>query len=184
MSNDETVSEGQPDEAVGKRTDSRRFIVFCVLLVLALIGMAVTQASKDSAWEAWMVLVAIYGTVSTWQTGQRLRLQGKPVRPIILKQVLHWGALLVAMQVLMFLEQTDIMDRDSAADASLLMLALACFLAGVHFEWMFLVIGVVLALMVVVVAKTEQFEMWLIMIGITLAAAGLFFWRWKKGRSG
>lgn len=179
MSND--VSNGlEADATQGQRTDSRRLVVFCILLVLALVGMAVMQANEDRSWEVWMVLVAIYGIVCTLQTRQRLRLEGQPVRHMIRKQILHWGALLVAMQVLVFLERTDIIDRDAAADGSLLLLALACFLAGVHFEWMFIVIGIVLAVMVIVVAKTEQFEMWLIMGAIALAAAGFFFWRLKK----
>ncbi len=183
MSNGGTVNSGRgkdSDSTSGQRSDSHRVVVFCVLLVLALIGMAVTQSSADRAWEFWMVLVVIYGTVSTLQTRRRLRLEGQPVRPIIRKQVLHWCALLVAMQLLVFLERTDIMDRSAAADAALLLLALTCVLAGIHFEWMFLVIGTVLALMVVVVAKTEQFEMWLIMVPTALAAAGLFFWRWRR----
>ena len=83
---------------------------------------------------------------------------------------------------MVFLERTDIMDRSAAADAALLLLALTCVLAGIHFEWMFLVIGTVLALMVVVVAKTEQFEMWLIMVPAALAAVGFFFWRWRRNR--
>ncbi len=51
---------------------------------------------------------------------------------------------------------------------ALLLLALGCYLAGIHFEWLFCVIGVLLTLTLIVLLKAEQY-LWLI-FGVGVAS--------------
>jgi hypothetical protein len=61
---------------------------------------------------------------------------------------------------------------------ALLSLALATFLAGVHFEWRFMVVGVILGAAVAGTAFVEQL-IWMIIIPILALVVLIIFW-WKR----
>jgi hypothetical protein len=61
---------------------------------------------------------------------------------------------------------------------ALLLLALGCYLAGIHLDWLFVPVGLLLTLALVCVAKADQY-LWLVFVVGGLAIVGLFFaMRW------
>ena len=50
----------------------------------------------------------------------------------------------------------------------------ASYLAGLHFERLFVLIGIILAIMAVIGAFVEQYTLWLIVIPVSVVAAWLF----------
>ncbi len=56
----------------------------------------------------------------------------------------------------------------------MVILALSTYLAGLHFERMFVLIGIILAIMAVAGAVVEQYTLWLMIIPTSLIAAWLF----------
>ena len=56
---------------------------------------------------------------------------------------------------------------------AVLLLALGCYLAGVHLEWLFVLVGLLLTLTLIVVATAEQY-LWLIFVVGGLAIALIF----------
>ncbi len=95
----------------------------------------------------------------------------------------HWGALIGFLAVLLLLERREIINRDSASYFALMLLALSCVMAGVHIDWLLLVVGVVLTIMLVAMATLEQFSVWIIMILVVCLAAAFFYLKSKRGGS-
>jgi hypothetical protein len=91
-------------------------------------------------------------------------------RAEISRQVLHWLGIAVALAL-------DYAIRGSGQEAGLaaglnamLLLALGCYLAGVHLQWLFGVVGLLLVAAVFIVVKFNEY-MWLIFVvgGIAVA---------------
>jgi len=61
----------------------------------------------------------------------------------------------------------------SAGLNALMLLALGCFLAGVHLDWSFVFVGLLLTLTLFVAAKADQY-MWLLFVAGAVAIAALF----------
>ena len=189
MNNEPSAAGAQPEQVPTQQPTSGgneerhrslriQLILFCTMLVLALIGMGVTESREDGGWEYWIFLVRTYGLISIGRTWRQAKQRGEPVWRMISKQVLHWAGTLVTLQVLFLLEKTDVMSREAISDVSVIILALACYLAGVHFQRGFLLIGIFLGIMAVTLAYSEQYVVWLIMIP---AAAGVT-WLYVKYR--
>ncbi len=165
--------------ASGKRgmrsSRSLQFWLFCALLGLALLGMALTQATKGGGSLYWLGVLWIYALFSLARAWMRAREQHDSVWSEIHLHFFHWLGALVALHIVFLLERNDIMTRDAASDASLLVLALSSYLAGLHFERLFVLIGIVLAIMAVAGAFVEQYTLWIVAVPASLVAAWLFF---------
>ena len=86
---------------------------------------------------------------------------------------------------MLLLERKEIVNRDSASYIAIMFLGLGCCLAGVHFDWMLTIVGVVLAVMTIALATLEQYTVvvWVIMILVVVAAAAYYFFKSKDGDS-
>jgi uncharacterized Tic20 family protein len=173
----------QQSDTDGKEQRSRslriQLIVFCALLVLAMIGMGLTESREDGGWEYWIFLILVYGSASVALAWRQAKQRAEPVWQMIRKQVLHWFGALITLKTLFLLERTDVISREAASDASVIILALVCYLAGVHFQWAFFLIGLFVGIMAITLAYAEQYTVWLILIP---AAAGII-WLYVKLRA-
>jgi len=102
--------------------------------------------------------VLVYAALSLWRSLQNANQSGQSVAKCLVRELSHWGILLVFLFVLLLLERREIVNRDSASYFALMMLALTCCLAGVHVDWMLLFIGVFLMIMSVAMAMLEQYS--------------------------
>ncbi len=162
-----------------------QFGILCGMLLLALLGMGLSQATEKGAWEYWLIVVVVYATLGLWRSTRKAKHDGKPIQPLIGSQLAHWAVLLAFLAVLMLLERREIVNRQSASDFALLMLALSCCLAGVHFDWLLMVVGVVLTIMLVAMATLEQYSiaLWIVMIVAVVAAVAVFYLRTRDSGS-
>ena len=162
-----------------------QFYVLCGMLFLALVGMGLTQAMENGAWEYWLFVVVVYAALGFWRSIGKAKQAGKPVKQLIGRELAHWMILLAFMGVVLLLERKEIVNRDSASYIAIMFLGLGCCLAGVHFDWMLTIVGVVLAVMTVSLATLEQYTvvMWVIMILVAVAAAAYYFFKSKDGDS-
>ena len=155
------------------------------MLVLALVGMGLTQSSETGAWEFWLFVVVIYAALDLWRSVRNAKQTGQSINKSILRELTHWGTLVGFLAVLLFLERREIINRDSASYFALMLLALSCCTAGVHSDGLLLVVGIVLTIMLVAMATLEQFTvvLWLIMIVVVGLAAAYFYLKSKRGSS-
>lgn len=143
-------------------------IVLIALVVLSAIGVAVSQVSPPKAFRYWLVMVPIFGGVSLFSSWSGARESGMTAWAVLRGQVLHWVGLAVAVCLIFLLEANGRLGEADAGIVTLLTLALATFLAGVHFDWRYCIVGGLLAAAVVALAVLSSF-LWLI------AAAALAF---------
>ena len=170
------------DESSSISSGQIQFVLFCVMLLLALGGMGLTQSLESGAWEYWVFVVFVYACIGVWKSVRHARRAGLSVRKGVVRELSHWGTLVGFLAVLFFLERRQVVDRQSASSFALMLLALSCFMAGVHLDWQLLLLGGVLTTMLVSIALLEQYEIALWGIMITVALAAIVFFRFKTRR--
>ena len=158
--------EHGPDP-VSMRTD---LWLFVGMLALALGGVAVTQLEHTGGKLYWVFLVLVYGLVSVGRTWARQRRHGHPTWAMVRAQVFHWLGTLVAVNIVLMFEAQDITNRGAASDFSVLVLALSCYLAGVHFSWPFLLLGGVLAVIAVGLGFLDQLSVFALALPVAVLA--------------
>ncbi len=157
-------------------------IVAVVMLLLALVGVALTTSDRDIASTYWVVLVPIYGllcVITAWHHSGPGRTFG---RNAVARQVLHWSGIGVALWLDFLLRQSGEETGVAAGLNALLVLALGCYLAGVHLEWMFAVVGALLTLTLIIVTKADQY-LWIMFLVGAVALAVMLGGRWLLHKS-
>src|SRR5262249_26836744 len=142
-------STHQPDNDadLGGRTLPKMMAIAMVLL--AMVGAAVTLADATWARTYWLTLVPIFGvmcTIAAWDDARALD-------RMVVRQILHW--LSVGLAIILdfnFLQARGEQTAASTGLSSLLILALGCLLAGIHLNWLFALVGLLLMLMVALVS--------------------------------
>jgi len=144
--------------------------VASAMVVLALLGVGLATVKPLLARNYWISLVPIYGVlcvVTAWrrsqQSGERL----------VLRQILHWLGIAGFVALDFYIRGTGAETQVSAGLSSLMLLALGCFLAGVHLDWSFVFVGLLLTLTLVVAAKADQY-LWVLFLAGVLAIAASF----------
>ena len=170
MSNAKTATQN----SALTRTD---FWIFVFMLALAILGAAVSQAVETGGRYYWLALVVIYAAIGITRTYLRTRDQTQSLWTMIGTQVLHWVGVLVAINIILLFESSGVSDRGPAADYSLLVLALSCYLAGVHFDWTFMLLGGILAVIAVGLGYLDQFSIYLVTIPLALLAIWIVYKR-------
>lgn len=164
--------------ATGARSSRRLDLwLFVLMLALALIGVGITELRETGGRLYWLTLVLVYGFISLVRSWPRAGGRGRGVWPHIRAQVFHWMGALVAIYIVLLFEGVDIDSRGAAADHSLLILALSCYLAGVHFNWTYLPLGALLAVMSVGLGFLDQFSLFTLLVPLAILAIWLILRR-------
>lgn len=152
-------------------------IVALAMVVLALFGVALAAAKPLVARNYWVSLVPVYGLLCIFEAWRRSRSSGER---LVLRQILHWLGIAGAVALDFYIRGAGIETQVSSGLDALLLLSLGCYLAGVHLDWTFLGVGLLLTGTLVVVAKATQY-LWLLLvlglIGIAVAFVMRRFWR-------
>jgi hypothetical protein len=162
-----------------KRRLSVEEIAFIALLVLSLGGVAVADFSARSGLTYWLVVIPLFALVSIHSGWLRSRARSENLGAVLLRQLLHWGALALAVYLIYLLERTGRLNREDAGLVALLSLSLATVLAGVHFDWRLAVLGVLLAIGTASAALVEEF-FWILLVPAVVAGAAVILWQRRK----
>ena len=170
-------SASQSADADQERRPSRflRALPYLIILIVTLAGVAYTSINKKPLIYYWGFLAVLTGllcVVSGWpRAGKdgRVRLIGT--------QALHWAAFLGAMNLLLYTDVQQMLNADATGLATLLLLALGTFVAGVHtLSWQTGALGVVMALAVPAIAWIEELALILTLAAIAFIVLGGLFW--------
>ncbi len=179
----ETVEKMPGEEANSSSGWKIQLGVLGSMILLALIGMGLTQAAQErGVWEYWLFVIIVYAGLGLWRSTRKAKQAGKPVKQLVAREMGHWCTLLAFIGIVLLLERKEIIDRESTSDISLMLLALTCCLAGIHFDWLLTVIGVVLTIMLVALATLEQYTLvlWVVMILVSAGAVAFLYFRAKN----
>jgi hypothetical protein len=146
-----------------------RELPFAIVLILTIGGVAYTSFSKRPIVTYWEILAPIIALVCVgagWQgagdKSGRLRL--------IVMQVLHWGAFLLVMNILLLSSVQRIFTAQTTALAIFTLLALGTFTAGVQvLSWQVCLLGAIMALGIPAIAWIENSAL----LAMLIVAAGI-----------
>lgn len=148
-----------------------------LMVLLAVVGMGLTQASESGAWEYWLVALSVYMVVGVTRVTLRAWRDEAPMLPRVLGALAHWFAPLFIMGALLYLEGLEAISRDAASVSALLLLALSCLTAGIHLDVLFLPLGLVLTAMAValMVLQESLVLLWVAVLLVAVLAVAVFY---------
>jgi hypothetical protein len=152
--------------------------VAIVMVVLAVVGVGLTTSDRAIASTYWMALVPVYGLLCVavaWVRANR----GEGGVGVVARQVLHWLGIAAAVWLDFFIRRAGEETGVAAGFTALLLLALGCFLAGVHFERLFAVVGLLLTATLLAVVRADQF-LWPIVI-VSVIGFAVLIWVMRRG---
>jgi hypothetical protein len=151
------------------------------MVLLALLGVGLTTTNSGAAETYWISLVPVYGLLCIGLAWARARHEpGR--RLVVVRQILHWLGIGVALGLDFFVRRSGEETGVAAGMNALLLLALGCYLAGVHLEGLFAVVGILLTAALLIVAKADQY-IWLIFVVGGLAVAAMLALTWFLGKT-
>jgi len=154
---------------------------FVLLYVLALACMGLTNADAGRSSFYWQLLIPVTGVVAIFvgwgmvEPGMRMEM--------VIKQVLHWGAVLVAVWLL-FLPVLDAFLSDQAHGFVVVyVFGLAAVLDGVHWNWKMAVFGAFLIFGAIIMAFFQDAALAISVTAAVVAVAGTFLWSRLRHRA-
>ena len=155
---------------------------YLVVFGLAILGVAYTSVAHKPLYGYWEFLALAVGAACVaigWQRAgekqARIRLAGT--------QALHWGAFLIAMNILLLPSVNTFLNGPATGLALMLLLALGTFVAGIYVSWDIAVLGVALALTVPAIAWFKQSALMLVLVGLAVAGLAIAFWPRSRAES-
>jgi hypothetical protein len=152
----------------------RRLLVVGVLCVLVMVGLFLTNVNHLRARFYWSAMFPIFGIASLWHELLGPSRHEGPVWKRILRQALHWLGPIVAVRIIFLQLERGQMDADAVALMTLVILAVTCFMAGVHMDKTCYWVSAVLALAAVFGTEVEAYFWLLVAIAILAIAVTVF----------
>lgn len=160
-----------------------REIPYLVILVLTVAGAGYVSLMRRPIvhyWDFVAVLIAVICVVVGW----RRMTDNKERWHLVWTQVLHWGAFLIAMNMVFLPSMQSILNADSTSLVVLFTLALGTFVAGVHTSSVRLCAnGAVMAALVPAIAWLDQSALILSLVALLLLGIGAAFLWHRFGRA-
>lgn len=147
-----------------------RLGVAIAMLVLAFVGMVVTDLNQAGGWDYWKWVIPVYAILALWLSWFT-RQKSDAIRPItIWHELIHWSGLVMAVLIVSYLQSTGTISRLAAGLFDMILLSMAIFLAGIYIEATFFVIGIALALLALFSGFILQY-IWAFVVPVLVAAA-------------
>jgi hypothetical protein len=149
-------------------------IIFVLLLVLALIGVGITDFSPTHSYWYWFAMAPTFALACLVIEWTHVRNERSPWLGILRAQLLTWAGLLVAVQVVFLLLRAGRLTYESTGLIILLLLALTTFIVGIHLGYQLCLLGGFLAITVLIVAYLEQYVWVLVFVAAIIVGAILY----------
>lgn len=145
-----------------------RLGVGITMLILAFLGMVLTDVKTGGGWDYWKWVVPVYAILGLWLSWY-IRKSRSVISPITLwHEFLHWVGLIGSVFLVSFFVHLGIISRFIAGIFDLTLLSLAIFLAGIYIEITFIFIGLVLGVFAAFSAVVVQY-LYAVIIPVLLA---------------
>jgi hypothetical protein len=132
------------------RATRRRGLIFSLMVVVSLSGLAVMDYWESYAYLYWIVLTCCFGVASvalSWYAAlesDHAAHRQAPLGSHLRKQALHWLTLILVFVLAYFLHDPAGAPPETKGMVALLLLAVTTILAGIHFEWRMALLGLIL----------------------------------------
>lgn len=148
------------DSAKDQKLSRKRFLLqhvpYVLLYVVALVLVAMTShsaAGTSTYWQLFIGLVALVSVAGGWRFAGTA---GDPRWVYLLKQVLHWGALVLVIRLLYAHDVQDFLNDEQDGFVTIYVLGLAAILSGIYLDWKMALFGLFLLLSGVAMAWVDD----------------------------
>ena len=153
-----------------------RQLPFLAILALAIGGVAYTNISQRPLvgyWEFLAIVMGLVCVITQWSQFEDRQARFR----LMWTQALHWLAVLVAMNIMLFSGVQQVLPTLATGLVLLIILALGTFLAGVHLLSLQIVfLGLALGLAVPAISWVKQSALFLILAVVFFAGLAMAFW--------
>jgi hypothetical protein len=159
-----------------RRSFLLRKLPYIAVLAFALFGVAYSSIAHQpfpGFWEALAVTVGVLCIFTAWP----LIPGGKGRVQLLWKQMIHWAAVLAAMNIVLLPSVQRMMTAPATGLMILLLFALGTFLAGVNTSLQIAFLGFAMALAVPAMVWLKQSLLFLFLTAVAIAGAALALWR-------
>jgi hypothetical protein len=169
---------GSLSKETGIRNTLKRYlgpngIIMILLVLLAIVGIGITDFSPQLSHWCWLAIIVITGIACLVMEWSRARKKGLSATTIVKKEVFIWLSVLVAVNLVYFLFHSGRLDSENTGLVILLILALATFMAGLRQDWRLCLLGVFLGGALILATYLEEF-LWIVLMVVLAAAAGVY----------
>ena len=133
-------------------------IVLLIILILSLIGIGITDISPLESHRYWRVMIFLFAFASIALGWSREEYKGKIFRELVIRQLIHWGATLIAVSGIYFLLQAGRLNYESAGLVIEIILGLSLFLDGRNLGWRYSLLGILVGITAVIAASETLFH--------------------------
>jgi hypothetical protein len=158
----------------------RRKAPYLIVLLLAILGVAYTSIAHQPLYGYWEFLALAIGIACVAIGWSNAEDRSARVR-VAWTQALHWGAFLVAMNIVLLPSVNTFLNAPATGLALMLLLALGAFVAGIHISVEIAFLGAALAVAVPAIAWFKQSALLLALIVLAVAGVGVTFWPRQGG---
>jgi hypothetical protein len=149
---------------------------YLVALVLAIVGVGYTNASRQPLvgyWEFLALAIGVVCVVTKWP-----EVDGKEAKlRLIWTQALHWVAVLVTMNIILMSVVQQLLPTPATSLVLLTMLALGTFLAGVSLlSLQITFLGLAMGIAVPAISWLKQSVIFFLLGTVLLIGLGITFW--------
>lgn len=156
--------------------------LFTVLLILSLIGVAVSNISPTASHLYWVVMVVVFGITSIIANYNRAEdIDKTELKKGLVIQLLHWLGSLVAVLIVYAFYHTGRITPEESGLVVLLILALTTYLDGIRISWRFALVGVYLAGVALCAAYIEEYVWQILFVAIAVIAFS-YYWEFRQKR--
>jgi hypothetical protein len=171
-----TQDTADPSVHSSKRSFLWRKLPYIVVLILAILGVAYANMSRQPLagyWEFLAVLMGVVCVVTNWANTDDRQARVR----LIWTQALHWATFLVMMTIMLLPSVQTLLPAPANSLVLLMLLALGTFLAGINLlslEIGFL--GLAMVLSVPAIAWFKQSALFLTLAAVLIIGLGIAFW--------
>ena len=159
--------------ASDNKLDRKRFLIYqlpYVVLYVAALGLvamtAHNAAEMSTYWQMFIPLVALVSILGGWRWAGT---SGGERWTYILRQVLHWGALILTIRLLYAHAVQDFLNDEQDAFVTIYVIGLAAVLSGIYLDWKMALFGLFLLLSGVAIAWLQ--DNWML-LALVIGGAG------------
>ena len=165
------------------RAGQANLVTFMFLLVLAIIGVGITDFSPADAHRYWLFMILICAAVALFAAVRQA--QGEDTRAHLKRlrvQLLHWSACVAAVIITYALIHNGRLNNADAGLVILLLLSLTVFLDGAHVGRHFYLLGFLLGVATLVMAYFEEFIWIILIISVCMTLLAIYWDRYQASR--
>lgn len=169
-----------PKPAAQRHNSAVEEAVLIIIIILCLVGIAVTDFSPQDAFVYWMSMIFVFGIcamVTGWFNAKLIHdpeEEGHKIKEMFVDQFLHWLGALVAVGCLFSFIEAERIDQETTSLMVLLILALATYLDGIRIGWRFSVAGIYLAVTAVAANFIDTFMPWLVVLALVIIGVTVY----------